>query len=239
MAAPATRVALFDLDGTLLDTNELIVASFQHTFKDLLSIEVPRETIVANFGRPLTTTFSPYARDSAHLDELVAHYRAFNEAHHDEFVRRIPGAIEAIASLHAAGVKLAVVTSKREHTARMGLRAAALDAFFPVLVACDTPGLDAHKPAPDPALLALSLLGEAPSAADCVMVGDSAFDVGCARAAGVRAVAVGWTALDRDLVDEAGTAVWVESCDELAEYILTGRGGSAHVRRPHATTVGC
>lgn len=233
---PATRIALFDLDGTLLDTNELIVASFQHTFSSLLSLDVPREEIVANFGHPLSTTFKPYARDEAHLDELVAHYRAFNEARHDDLVRRVPGALECVQALHDAGVKLAVVTSKRDYTARMGLRLAGLEPFFSVLVSCDTPGLAAHKPAPDPALLALSLLGEAGAGpSDCVMVGDSAMDVGCGRAAGVRTVAVGWTALERDAVDAAGPATaWVESCAELQEYILTGRGGHAHVPRAGA-----
>ena len=199
----------------------------------MLGLDVPRQVIINNFGHPLLKTFGPYARDAAHLDELVACYRLFNEAKHDELVRKVPGAFEAVKLLYDAGVKLAIVTSKREYTARMGLRITGLDSLFSVLVSCDTVGLGAHKPAPDPALLALSLLGEKPgavSAADCVMVGDSAMDVGCGVAAGIRTVAVGWTALERDDVDAAGPTVWVESCQELAQYILTGSGGHSHTK---------
>lgn len=151
------------------------------------------------------------------VDELVAHYRQFNLAEHDRLIREIPGIFEAVVRLRDAGVTLAIVTSKFNATAKRGLACCRLDPFFPVLVGLDD--TDIHKPAPEPALHALKLLGENPGD-HVLMVGDSMHDVSCGNAAGCRTAAVGWTAIARDMVDAAKPSYWVESPEELVRLIL-------------------
>jgi pyrophosphatase PpaX len=111
------RAVLFDLDGTLLDTRELIVASFRHTLGE--GPDVARD-ILPTFGEPLRATFARLA--PGREEELVARYRSYNLEHHDRMVRAFPGAREALVALRAAGIACAVVTSKMRATAGRGLR---------------------------------------------------------------------------------------------------------------------
>ena len=214
-----TTVVLFDLDGTLIDTGALIVASFLHTFATMLP-DAPAptpEAIRATFGEPLTLTFGRYGRDAGHVEELIACYRAFNIARHDDLVRRFPGALECVSALHAAGVELAIVTSKLSSVARLGLAAGGLTPFFDVLVGLDS--VAEHKPSGAPALLALRLLGAEPGA-HVLFVGDSHLDIACGRNAGCRTAAVGWTELDRAVVEAAGPHTWVRTPQELVRLVL-------------------
>ncbi|MFZ5826017.1 MAG: pyrophosphatase PpaX [Bacillota bacterium] len=201
-------VVLFDLDGTLIDTNGLIVSSFQHAFRTRLGREVPAEEIYPYFGEPLPRTMARYAPDR--VDELVEHYRAYNIAVHDQMVQPFPGVPEAVAAMHEAS-RLGIVTSKKGDLARRGLRVCGLEPFFPTLVGMDD--TTRHKPDPEPVLEALRRMGEPPGP-HVLMVGDSPFDVGCGRNAGVLTVGVGWTA-NRAALETSRPDYWVESPAEL------------------------
>lgn len=205
-------VVLFDLDGTLIDTNHLIVTSFQHTLKEKLGLEVSEAAIYKHFGEPLPTTMARYSPDLA--EELTDFYRVFNLANHDALVRNFEGVREMLADLRAAGVKLGVVTSKRRDLALRGMQVCGLQDCFDTVVGMDE--TEKHKPEPEPVFLALERLGARPGA-HVLMVGDSRFDVECGRNAGVRTAAVGWTVQDR-----SGLApdYWVESPADLTELVL-------------------
>jgi len=235
LPSPRFRVVLFDLDGTLIDSNALVVASFQHVFRALLGREVAAPAIVATFGEPLAVIFARHARDAAHAAELVAAYRAFNLEHHDALVREIAGVRECLARLRAAGVRVAVVTSKVGSVARRGLAVAGLERFFDVLVGPEDTA--EHKPAAAPALRALELLGEAPGA-HVLFVGDAHVDILCGRAAGCSTAAVAWTALERETVEAARPHVWVDSPAELAALVLgaAAAGVSADATEEAAAT---
>lgn len=210
-------VVLFDLDGTLIDTNHLIITSFQHTFKTQLNIDMEADVIRTWFGEPLPVTFRRHAKDEEQVEQLVAAYREFNLAQHDTLIRLIPGVQEAVQALHAAGIVMGIVTSKKESVARMGLAAAGLTPYFPVLVGLESTSI--HKPKPEPALLALQMLKQAPSDA-VLMVGDAGVDILCGKAAGVRTAAVGWTALDVAQLKAAQPDHWVGSPADLVKLIL-------------------
>lgn len=213
---PNFAVVLFDLDGTLIDTNHLIVTSFQYVFKEHLGLEVAAEQLYPWFGEPLPRTMERFAPGRA--EELTGHYRTYNERLHDELVRHFPGVPEAVRALHAAGVRLAVVTSKKGDLARWGLRVLDLDGYFPVLVGMDD--TDRHKPDPEPALQALRLMAEGPGG-HVLMVGDSIFDMACGRDAGVKTAAVGW-AVNRAALVDSQPDYFVETPADLVRLVLGG-----------------
>lgn len=205
-------VVLFDLDGTLIDTNHLIVTSFRHTLKEKLGLDVSAEAIYKHFGEPLPTTMARYNPDRAL--ELTDFYRVFNLANHDALVRGFEGIREMLAALRAAGVKLGVVTSKRRDLALRGMQVCGLEDCFDTVVGMDE--TEKHKPDPEPVFLALERLGESPGS-HVLMVGDSRFDVECGRNAGVLTAAVGWTVQERGgLTPE----LWVESAADLTALVL-------------------
>lgn len=185
---------LFDLDGTLIDSVELIHRSFQHTFEAHFGRTLPREEWLEGLGRPLRWHFGRYARDPAQVEAMIATYRAFNLAHHDAMVTAFPDCAATLERLAKGGARLAIVTSKLHAGARRGLVHCGLERYFDVVIGADD--VDEHKPHPAPVRRALERLDVAPR--DAVMVGDSPHDVAAGRAAGTRTIAVTWGPFPRE-----------------------------------------
>lgn len=187
------RTILFDLDGTILDTNELIIQSFLHTFEGLRDEPLTREHIVPNMGRPLIEQMI-YFSGREQVEDLVAKYREFNIGRHDELVTEFPYVRETLAQLHAAGVKLGVVTSKIRRTTEMGLRLTGMYDYFGTIVTVE----DVEKPKPDPEGIRRALRELGGDASTAIMVGDSHYDIEAAHNAGVQSVAVSWSLKGRE-----------------------------------------
>ncbi len=182
----AIRYILFDLDGTLLNTNNLIIESFRHTF-EAHGVAVSDEEIFRHFGKPLRNQFEILAPDL--VDELVETYRKFNWDMHDELTTAFAGTTEVLTELEQRGYRLAIVTSKIRSVVLKGLRLFDIERFFPVMVCSDD--TDKHKPDPEPVLKALEILGA--ESYQAAMIGDSPFDLLAAKAAGVKAIGVRWS----------------------------------------------
>jgi len=208
-------VVLFDLDGTLVDTNDLITATFRHVLKAKLGLDVTPEELYAYFGEPLVQTLTRFSPDRA--EELTDAYREWNVLHHDELIRQFGGVSDAVRSLHQAGLKLGVVTSKRTEMALRGLRVCGMDRLFSVVVGLDQTAK--HKPNPEPALLAIQRLNEVPGS-HILMVGDSKFDILCGRSAGIKTAAVGWTKQTRAELSGSQPDIWIERPQDLVPAIL-------------------
>lgn len=194
---------LFDLDGTLIDTSNLIIRSFQHTFNVHYGRSLTNEEIYAFFGKPLKAAMEHYGPDK--VAELTKTYREFNLAHHDQLTTGFAGIPETIQKLYNAGILMAIVTSKTKNTAIRGLKLFDMDKCFPVVIGHEE--CQKHKPDPEPVMLALEKIKLAPT--DCLMVGDSPFDLASARAAGVKTAAVRWTEV-----------AWTSLLAEKPDYIL-------------------
>ena len=186
---------LFDFDGTLVDTTEMIHQSMRHATSSVLGREdIPRETLLANVGQPLPRQMELI--DTENAEPLLEAYRSHHERHHDALIREFPGVEESLGRLGSAGIKVAVVTSKRRPSVEMalgifpGLRNV-VDRFVTLE---DTTH---HKPHPEPLLRALQLLGGIPRER-AAYVGDSPFDVQAAKTAGLTSVAVSWGAFSED-----------------------------------------
>ncbi|MCL8206628.1 MAG: HAD-IA family hydrolase [Actinomycetia bacterium] len=191
-------VVLFDFDGTLMDSAALVRESTHYALRAVLGLDVEDARLRPYFGRLLEDQFRELVpdADAATLERLLMTYRAHQAARHDQAVRPCPGAVETVRRLAAAGLRLAVVSSKRRALLRRGLAALGLEGAFHAVVDADS--TTRHKPDPEPVRLALSLLGDPPPAR-AVMVGDSPYDMAAATAAGVTAVAVrtpGFTAAE-------------------------------------------
>ncbi len=208
---------LFDLDGTLIDTTELIMSSFRHTMQTHLERVPPEAEWRAGFGTPLRPQLARYAEGNVELDALVVTYREYQWANHDRLVSTFPGVTEVLVELADRGAQLGVVTSKNRTGALHGLRHCGLDEFFEVLVSADD--VAKHKPDPTPVVAALVRLGA--SSEDAVFIGDSPFDCMAGRAAGVSTAAALWGAFDRDILEPQAPDHWLE-CPEQVLHLAGG-----------------
>lgn len=215
MASPR-RTVLFDLDGTLIDSVDLIVRSYEHTVRAHGLPSPGRDEWIRWLGTPLKHQFGLLVGEGedrdGRVDELIRTYRAWNHANHDALVKPYPAVREALEGLRAQGRTLGVVTSKMRASALRGLAHVGLDpAWFSCFVSLED--TERHKPHPDPLLHALRQLRVEP--ADAVYVGDSPHDAACAQAAGADAVAVRWGPFAPEHFAHLAPVRWVEAPHEL------------------------
>jgi pyrophosphatase PpaX len=179
-------VVLFDLDGTVIDSGAIILASMRHAAREVLGAEPPDEQLMAAVGGPgLEAQMHALAPDL--VDELVTVYRAHNEPLHDELVC-CPGMDDVLVRLRDEGRRLGIVTAKRRATVELAFAKIPIAHLFETVVGGDE--TERHKPDPEPLLLALERLGARPE--EAAYVGDAPFDVQAAKAAAVFAIGVTW-----------------------------------------------
>jgi len=197
MLTPLRRpdAVLFDLDGTLVDSIELIVRTWQATVEEHLGIVHSRGEVIPRIGRSLESLFDEL--DPSKTARMASSYRERMAAWHDDWIRGYPGVDGLLAGLATAGVRIGLVTSKSRASAQISLRFFDLERWLETIVTSDR--TDRHKPDPTPLLLAASDLGLDPGA--CWYVGDSVHDLSAARAAGMVAVAALWGPSSRDVLE--------------------------------------
>ena len=207
MRAP---VVLFDLDGTVIDSGAIILASMRHAAKEVLGAEPPDELLMAAVGGPgLEAQMQALAPDR--VDELVTVYRAHNEPLHDELAC-CAGIEDVLVRLKDEGRRLGIVTAKRRATVELAFNVLPIEHLFETVVGGDE--TKAHKPDPEPLLLAARRLNV--EAEDCAYVGDSPFDIRAAKAAEMFAVAVTWGGIhDRAKLEAEQPDTIVDSAEEL------------------------
>jgi len=217
-----TRAILFDLDGTLIDTTDLIMRCFHHSWRTVCGLEHSREAILATFGIPLreamqrllaqTRTLAP-ADVEALVERLLLEYRTFNVANHDQLAFPFAGVREVIEQLRASGYRIGVVTSKGRDLARRGLQLCALSDLIDAAVFLEDTTV--HKPQPEPILAALDKLNT--RAESAVYVGDSFHDIIAGRRAGVRTIAALWGPMPRAELEREQPDYMAESLTQLLE----------------------
>jgi len=215
-------VVLCDLDGTLVDTVPLIIASHRHAVREVLGRDLDDEVLRRGIGTPLLTQMRVF--DEARAAELVVAYRAFNHAAHDDYVSGFDEAIAAVATARERGAATGIVTSKSRDAVELAFRVVpALRQIAGALVTADV--TEVHKPHAAPLLAALAMLEEPPDRA--CYIGDAPADLQAAHAAGVAAIAVTWGAFTRDeLAEHTPLAI----CDTAGELAAVLAGDSADER---------
>lgn len=200
---------LFDLDGTLINTNELIISSFLHTLHTYYPNQYKREDVLPFIGPTLRETF--LSIDPERADEMIACYREYNHKHHDALVEEYETVYETVQKLYENGYKLGIVTTKVRVTVEMGLKLTRLAPFFDVVVTLDD--VQKAKPDPEPIERALRLLDAQPS--EAIMVGDNHHDILAGQNAGVKTAAVAWTIKGREYLESYKPTVVLEKMSDL------------------------
>lgn len=206
---------LFDLDGTLADTVDLIVRCFRHTMSVHHAVAPPEEAWLRTIGRPLRDQLRIFTDDEDEVEAMARTYSTYQKSIHDDWVRPFPAARETVEALREQGVAVAVVTSKRRQMTGRTLRVCGLDGLFQTLVCADD--VARGKPHPEPVHRALRELGLVGREGEVLFVGDAPYDIQAGRAAGVRTAAVTWSTYPRETLEEAGPDLWIGGLPELVE----------------------
>jgi len=213
---PTLTTALFDLDGTLIDSIRLILDSYHHTLSRHNLPARTDEEWLRGVVTPLHIQFSAWQESPEILEAMIATYRAFNLEHHDRMVTIYPGVLDAVREIKAVGTQTGLVTSKNRHGAVRGLKLVGLEALMDVLVCADE--VVNPKPHPEPVEKAIALLGADP--ATTVYVGDSIHDMHSGRKAGVHTAAALWGPFKRSHLESAQPDYWLETPADLVRLFI-------------------
>jgi len=178
------RAVLFDLDGTLADSEPLIAQAVSESCA-AFGYTVAAEAVAERIGPPMPVMLQSLLPIG--LDEALVIYDEYQARYNGTFVPQtepLPGAVDLLDALRTRGVPIAVVTNKNELGGKTLVEAMGWTSRFEVVVGMDTS--PQAKPAPDSAWHALRVMGA--KATEAAFVGDSVADMGCGAAAGMRAV---------------------------------------------------
>ena len=183
------KYIIWDFDGTLANTNEIIIASWQASFRHFLGHELPVRDIEATFGETLRDTI-PKLIPGADVNEVIDFYRNFQDSHHDVYnVRLFEGVRELIEELRKRGCHIGIGTSRTAYSLGNYIKELEVEHLIDEVVSMED--VKNHKPHPDTINALLDKFGAEPS--DAIMIGDTKYDIGCAQNAGVDSVLVGWS----------------------------------------------
>lgn len=215
MPSRAPLAILFDLDGTLADSVELILGAFRHTFNTHLGSVPADQAWIAGMGTPLSSQIRALVADEGLIEPMTATYRDWQNQHHDALLREFEGVRETLALLHDRGHEMALVTSKATEAAKRALRLIGIDALLSQVVGLDS--TTSHKPNPEPVLHALAQLRRDPS--DAIFVGDSPHDIAAGNAADVFTVAALWGPFSRQTLEAAHPSRLIADIRDLPPLI--------------------
>ncbi len=178
---------LFDLDGTLLDTQPLITNSFRYTFAHFYPDMYLTEDDFNRFNGPtLKETFSNYTNDENKIKEMIKYYQEFNLSNHNkELVKPFSGCKDVLKHLSKAGYKLGVVSSKARNAVMKGLDLYDLTPYFDVIICGDE--VSKNKPDPEGILKAIDILKPE---ANVLYIGDNKSDILAGQNANVKTCSV-------------------------------------------------
>jgi pyrophosphatase PpaX len=205
-------VVLFDLDGTVVDSGGIILASMRHAARIVLGRDFSDDELLVNVGGPGLEA-QMEALGPGRSAELIRVYREHNEPLH-ETLEGFEGIEATLEALRDRGQRLGIVTAKRRATVDLAFAQLPLAHLFETIVGGDE--TERHKPDPAPLQLALERLAADPP--DAAYVGDSPYDMRAARAAGLFAVGVTWGGIHgREVLTDA--EVIVDRAEELLDVL--------------------
>ncbi|GGA49677.1 pyrophosphatase PpaX [Paenibacillus physcomitrellae] len=211
---------LFDLDGTIVNTNELIIKCFQHVMEKQGQPGYGREKIIPFMGQTLEQQLEAFT-GMTDVELLVKDYRAYQAIHHDALIQEFPHVDEVMAKLHEQGYTLGVVTTKVKASTDRVLEMFGMKKYLSTIVTLED--VEFPKPDPQPVLTAVERLGANP--ATTLMVGDSPADIQSALAAGVKAAGVAWSLKGKEKLLEYGPHYMLDDMRDL--YQLVGMESEA------------
>jgi pyrophosphatase PpaX len=184
------RYFLFDLDGTVIDTLELIIQTFQNTASIFRSCSLSRDNILKTIGLPLIEQLRIllHSMDDKESEEVIETHRNFQKKIFRDYIQLYPGVQDLFNVLHKHNKKLGIVTSRDKESTLSFLTHLNINREFSVIITKND--TTAHKPNPQPVLTGIQKLNS-----DCketVFIGDSVFDIEAGKAAKVSTGFVSW-----------------------------------------------
>lgn len=204
---------LFDFDGTLLDTNELIIQSFAHVLNNYFPGEYSRTDILPFLGPTLQDTFGSV--DLERSEEMIKDYRKWNIAMHDGIATEFDGVTETLHLLKEQGFKMAIVSTKQNAVVMQGLNLLNVTDLFDVVIGLDD--VEHAKPDPEPILLALSRLDA--DKEEALMIGDNYHDIVGGQNAGVRTAGVAWSLKGEDFLQSFNPDYMLQHISDLLKIV--------------------
>lgn len=230
----ALDAVLFDLDGTLVNANSLHARAWHRAMKEHgYAVGVDRIAIeIGKGGSMLVPAVLGREAEQKHGDSLrEAHDAHFLELVDEEGVRAFPGVRDLFADLHARGLKTAIATASKQQNLEKVMEAAHLDLHELADVVVTDTDVERSKPHPDVVEAAVEKLGMSP--AQCVMIGDTPYDVESAFRAGVTCLGLLTGVHDAPTLDRAGArAVYRDLPDlraHLDDALRKASPGAAHL----------
>lgn len=205
---------LFDFDGTLADSNALINQSHLSVLEEYFPGEYTLDSVRQFNGPSLETTYQFLGLEKS--EEMIAKYREYNAIYHDQMIRLFDGVAETLKLLKQKGIRLAVVSTKRNDVLEKGIRHLKLEGLFEVVIGADD--YTNFKPHPEPIYAAMAQLNCLHSTT--IMVGDNGHDILAAKNAGILSVFVGWSQKTSEEIAPFKPDLTVQTMNELAEFVL-------------------
>ncbi len=211
---------LFDLDGTLIDTNPIIIKSYQHAFKTHFpQLDISEKTIIEDIGPPLETIFRKYTDDAELIDTTIQTYLSYYRKHEHDLFKLYPGVRSTLELLKKNGIKIAIVTSKFLESANPSVEHFNLNPYFDVFISLDQ--VKHPKPDPEPVLLALKKLNSTDKA---IMIGDNPSDIQAGKNAGILTAGVAWSIKGKRVLLDEHPDYLLENMHDILDIIKKESG---------------
>lgn len=207
------KALLFDFDGTLLDTNDLIIQTFMHILEEKFPGQYSPQDCLKFIGPSLKETFDEIT--PGETEAMIARYREWNAVHHDELVKGYDAVVSTLQKLKAQGIRLAVVTTKNRAGIERGMKVLGADGMFEHCITLDD--VTHVKPHPEPILLALEKLGVTKE--EALMIGDNSHDIEGGKNAGVRTAGVAWSFKGEDYLRAFNPDFMLQHMTDLLELV--------------------
>jgi len=208
-------VLLFDFDGTLGDTEPLIIESMKHTIKHFRpEVQISRVDEISFLGPTLNTILARYLNESE-IEEGIKIYRENNKELHPQLIKPMPNAVELIKDLKAEGYTIGLVSSKKKEMVEYGAQLIGLENQFDVIIGYDE--VKQHKPSPEGIFNVCKALGIDHD--NCVYVGDTSTDILASNNAGIYSIAYLTHPERRDAIMAAKPNATVEDLLEIKEIL--------------------
>ena len=204
---------LFDFDGTLMDTNDLIVEALREAAMKFRGRDIDDAELDKVLGKPLAIQM--HELDPEHAEEMDVFYRQYYRARRDEYTKEFDGIREMLDTLLDMSIKMGIVSNKGTSGIQHGLTAFEMHKYFDVSISADD--VIKRKPDPEGIFKALEELDGKPE--NTLFIGDSGHDIESGKSAGTRTILVGWTILDRNRLLRSCPDHIVEKPAEIVDIV--------------------
>lgn len=204
---------IFDVDGTLAETHELIFASFNHVAEKYLNKRLTNEEIVSLFGPTEDVILKEWMKED--YESARKDYFDFYESKHSEMAEIFPGLMEVVKFIKEKSIPLGIFTGKGRDSATITLKSIGLYDQFDMILSGDD--VDEHKPSPEGINKFLEMYKLNPERV--LMVGDAIHDVMASERAGVKCALVLWDEYSRNRCKECKTDYRFFTVEEFVQFI--------------------